>query len=75
MNEANIIQQGFILTVIGMGFVFLFLAGTICAINCLKHAAVLLDRYLPPNPTAAAQADEGAIALAIAFAKKNLNKK
>ncbi|MDR0645893.1 MAG: OadG family protein [Elusimicrobiota bacterium] len=75
MNEANIIQQGLILTVMGMGFVFLFLTGMILSMKCLKYTTNLLDKYWPQNMTVKQQlADYGTIAAAIAAAKNILNK-
>lgn len=76
MNEPSVMQQGLMLTLIGMSFVFLFLAGMIGAMHVLRQAVAWIDKRWPVAQPAAAGAatDNSAIAVAIAAAKKILNK-
>jgi Na+-transporting methylmalonyl-CoA/oxaloacetate decarboxylase gamma subunit len=62
------------LTVLGIGFTFLFLTGLILAMKCLKYIVEIIDKRFPQNTTDNLAADNGIIAVAIACAKKILNK-
>ncbi len=73
----NIIQNGLMLTVLGMGFVFAFLS---LLIGGMVLSSTLIRKYFPePEPApvapkkkpAPAGADEIAIAIAVATRRKN----
>ncbi|WP_424243965.1 sodium pump decarboxylase gamma subunit [Elusimicrobium posterum] len=77
MNEPNVLQHGLMLTVVGMGFVFIFLTGMIGAMYVLKSAVAWMDKKWPqavPSEGGSSAADHSAVAVAIAAAKKILNK-
>lgn len=72
------LTDSLIITVIGMGFVFCFLAILVLTMSLLSRITPLINKFIPeplppakPKPAMAAQASDAAIAAAVALAWHN----